>query len=163
MYEKNVELFKGVERKFAKSIETLGKINFSSKEQDIHEHWDVSITMQIDVKAMKKKHRGDDKTNENIHYVELKNVQGHPGWLYGEAHYFAFETEDYWIMVDKIRLQKFIKEKCATKEWSEIPDFYKLTQRKQRLDIFTLVKTMDLIFICDKMIKKDEENTSTNG
>lgn len=156
MYEKNVELFKGVERKFVKSIETLGKINFSTKEQDIHEHWDVSITMQIDVKAIK-------KNNENIHYVELKNVLGKPGWLYGEAHYFAFETEDYWIMVDKIRLQHFIKEKCAAKEWSQIPSFYKLTQRRERQDIITLVKTMDLIFICDKMIKKDEQDTTTNS
>jgi len=110
--------------------------------------------MQIDVKAMKKKHRSDDKTNENIHYVELKNVLGNPGWLYGEAHYFAFETEDYWLLVDKMRLQEFIKEKCAAKEWSEIPDFYKLTQRKTRQDIITLVKTIDLMFICDKIIKK---------
>jgi len=108
MYEKNVELFKGVERKFAKSIETLGKINFSTKEQDIHEHWDVSITMQIDVKAMKKKHRSEDKTNENIHYVELKNVLGNPGWLYGEAHYFAFETQDYWKNVPQKNGLKFL-------------------------------------------------------
>lgn len=154
MYEKNVELFKGVERKFAKAIETMGKVDFSSKEQDIHEHWDVSLTMQIDVKAMKKKHRSDDHTDETIHYVELKNVLGNPGWLYGEAHYFAFETEDYWLLVDKMRLQEFIKEKCAAKEWSEIPDFYKLTQRKTRQDIITLVKTIDLMFICDKIIKK---------
>jgi hypothetical protein len=156
MYEKNVELFKGVERKFAKSIENLGKINFSSKDEDIYEHWDVSVTMQIDVKAIK-------KNNENIHYVELKNVLGRPGWLYGDAHYFAFETQDYWIMVDKIRLQEFIKDKCAAKEWSQIPSFYKLTQRRERKDIITLVKTIDLMFICDKMIKKDEEHTSTNG
>lgn len=154
MYEKNVELFKGVERKFAKAIDTMGKVGFSTKEQDMHEHWDVSLTMQIDVKAMKKKDRKDATTNENIHYVELKNVLGNPGWLYGEAHYFAFELEDYWLMVDKIRLQEFIKDKCAAKEWSEIPDFYKLTQRKTRQDIITLVKTIDLMFICDKIIKK---------
>lgn len=159
MYEKNVELFKGVERKFAKAIDTMGKVNFSTKEQDIHEHWDVSLTMQIDVKAMKKKHRSDATTNENIHYVELKNVLGNPGWLYGEAHYFAFEIEEYWILVDKIRLQEFIKVKCASKEWSDIPNFYKLTQRKTRQDIITLVKTIDLMFICDKIIKKDENNT----
>lgn len=147
MYEKNVELFKGVERKFAKAIETIGKVNFSSQEQDMHEHWDVSLTMQIDVKAIK-------KNNENIHYVELKNVLGRPGWLYGEAHYFAFETIEYWILVDKMRLQEFIKEKCAAKEWSQIPSFYKLTQRRERQDIITLVKTIDLMFICDKIIKK---------
>lgn len=156
MYEKNVELYKGVERKFAKAMQNVGKVKFSTKDQDMHEHWDVSITMQIDVKAIK-------KNNENIHYVELKNVLGKPGWLYGEAHYFAFETQDYWILVDKIRLQHFIKEKCAAKEWSQIPSFYKLTQRRERQDIITLVKTMDLMFICDKIIKKDEENTSTNG
>jgi hypothetical protein len=152
MYEKNVELYKGVERKFAKAMQNVGKVNFSTKEQDMHEHWDVSITMQIDVKAIK-------KDNENIHYVELKNVLGHPGWLYGEAHYFAFETIEYWILVDKIRLQEFIKVKCAAKEWSQIPSFYKLTQRRERQDIITLVKTMDLMFICDKIINKDENNT----
>ena len=155
MYEKNVELYKGVERKFAKAMQNVGKVNFSTKEQDMHEHWDVSITMQIDVKAIK-------KDNENIHYVELKNVLGNPGWLYGEAHYFAFEIEEYWILVDKIRLQEFIKVKCAAKEWSQIPSFYKLTQRRERQDIITLVKTMDLMFICDKIIKKDEY-TPTNG
>lgn len=156
MYENNVEIFKSIERKFGKAINTIGKVGFSSKEQDMHEHWDVSLLMRFDVKAMKKVNRSDDKPNENIHYVELKNVQGHPGWLYGEADYFAFETEEYFILVNKVLLQNFIKDKCAAKEWCEKPELYKLYQRKDRLDIMTLVKTIDLMFLCDKIIKKDE-------
>lgn len=155
MYEKNVEIFKEVERKFGKAIETTGKIGFSSKEEDMHEHWDVSLMMRFDVKAMKKVNRSDDKANENIHYVEIKNVQGHPGWLYGEADFFAFETEEYFVLVHKEKLQSFIKDKCGKKEFSEKPELYKLYQRKDRLDIMTLVKTIDLMFLCDKIIKKN--------
>lgn len=154
MYEKNVELFKTVEQKFAKSISMLGEINFSDKNQDMFEHWDVSLSLKIDVKAMKKTNRSDDKPNENIHYIELKNVNGNKGWLYGEANYFAFETEDYWIMVDKGKLQELIKNKCKDKQWCEKPELYKLYTRKGRHDVITLVKTLDLMYLSDKVINK---------
>lgn len=40
--------------------------------------------IKIDVKASKKVNRNDTSTNNDILWVEFKNVQGKNGWLYGE-------------------------------------------------------------------------------
>jgi len=93
-----VKEFKKVEDKFAEVIKQFGDTSKSTKEEDIHEHWDVKLDIKFDVKAIKKTNRYDNEPNENIHWVELKNVRGNKGWLYGDANYFAFETEDYWII-----------------------------------------------------------------
>jgi len=114
-------------------------IEFSTEQEDIKQHWDVSINgVKIDVKAIK-------KDNENIHFVEFKNVLGNKGWLYGDADGFAFETKDYWIEVSKEDLQEMVHDKCIdkVKGW----DFYELSSRPGAEDLFTKVKTLDLCFI----------------
>jgi hypothetical protein len=120
-------------------------IEFSTEQEDIKQHWDVSINgVKIDVKAIK-------KDNENIHFVEFKNVLGNKGWLYGDADGFAFETKDYWIEVSKEDLQEMVHDKCIdkVKGW----DFYELSSRPGAKDLFTKVKTLDLCFV-GKMKKK---------
>ena len=120
-------------------------IEFSTEQEDIKQHWDVSINgVKIDVKAIK-------KDNENIHFVEFKNVLCNKGWLYGDADGFAFETKDYWIEVSKEDLQEMVHDKCIdkVKGW----DFYELSSRPGAKDLFTKVKTLDLCFI-GKMKKK---------
>lgn len=120
-------------------------IEFSTEQEDIKQHWDVSINgVKIDVKAIK-------KDNENIHFVEFKNVLGNKGWLYGDADGFAFETKDYWIEVSKEELQEMVHDKCIdkVKGW----DFYELSSRPGAKDLFTKVKTLDLCFV-GKMKKK---------
>ena len=120
-------------------------IEFSTEQEDIKQHWDVSINgVKIDVKAIK-------KDNENIHFVEFKNVLGNKGWLYGDADGFAFETKDYWIEVSKEELQEMVHDKCIDKVrgW----DFYELSSRPGAKDLFTKVKTLDLCFV-GKMKKK---------
>jgi hypothetical protein len=105
----------------------------------MREHWDVKIGgKKIDVKAIK-------KNDENIHFVEFRNVQGKKGWLYGDADGFAFETEDYWIEVKKEDLQDFVHKKCIdkTKGWG----VYELGSRKGAKDLITKVKTIDLCYI----------------
>lgn len=150
-----VKEFKKVEQYFATAINHLGEIREANKEEDIHEHWDVNLSLRFDVKAIKKVNRFDDKPNENIHWVEIKNVNGDKGWLYGKAEYFAFETEDYWIIVEKDKLQEFVAEKCKDKERSTTPALYKIYKREGRKDMITLVKTLDLIYIAEKIIKKN--------
>ena len=129
----------------------------STKEQDMYEHWDLKITTKVDVKTVKKENRHDVVCNENFHWVELKNVRGKLGWLYGEADFFAFETNDYWIIVDKTKTQDFIKTKMAGKEVGRIKDPYELYQRDGRKDVIVKVKTIDLIYISTKIIKKHED------
>jgi hypothetical protein len=129
----------------------------ASKDDDINKHVDVIVNVGIDVKGLKKINRKDQETNEHIHWVELKNVNGKPGWLYGEADFFAFEIKDYWIIVGRQELQRFIAEKCRDKIRAVTPEPYKLYQRKERKDIITLVSSYDLCYICTKIIRKKNE------
>jgi len=146
--------YQEVERKFAGAIDMFNSVSFANRDEDISEHWDVKIDLKVDVKAMRKVKRTDDHPNENIHYVEFKNVHGDRGWLYGDADYFAFETQSYYILVPKIRLQEFIANKCASKEFSSSPELYKLYSREGRKDLITMVKTIDLMYLSDKVIEK---------
>jgi len=150
----NYKKFQAQETKFGELISELGKIVPATQSEDINQHWDLKIETKFDVKALKKIRRNDEKENENIHYVELRNVQGKLGWLYGDTDYFAFETDDYFVVVSKLELQNFISDKCKNKEKCDSPELYKLYSRKDRLDLMTLVKTIDLIYISEKMIKK---------
>jgi|5B_taG_2_1085324.scaffolds.fasta_scaffold11501_5 hypothetical protein len=133
---------KHAEKEYAKlysGLNDLNNIEFPTEKQDMNEHWDVSINgVKIDVKAIK-------KDNENIHFVEFKNVLGNKGWLYGDADGFAFETKDYWIEVSKDELQDMVHDKCVdkVKGW----DFYELSNRPGAKDLFTKVKTLDLCFV----------------
>jgi hypothetical protein len=149
-----VKKFKVVEDKFAAVIKQLGEVAPSTTEQDINEHWDVKLDIKFDVKAVKKVNRSDGETDETIHWVELINVRGNKGWLYGEADYFAFELDDYWVIVNKQILQTFIAKKCAKKEKSDTPALYKIYNRKDRLDAITLVKTIDLMYLAEQVIEK---------
>ncbi len=153
-YFENYKKFQAVERKFAGALNMFNKVSFASRDEDIFDHWDVKIDIKIDVKAMKKINREDSEPNENIHYVEIKNVHGNKGWLYGDADYFAFEMKDYYVMVSKIKLQAMIADKCKEKIKCARPTLYQLYSREGRNDMMTLVKTVDLIFISDKMIEK---------
>ena len=143
-----LKIGKQKEQEFARFFRNVTE---STQEQDIKEHWDLNV--RYDVKMLRRKTRGGD-FDENIHWVELMNVHGDTGWMYGEADYFAFEVEDYWISVAKEDLQKFIEQKCADKEWSNVPALYRLYRRKGRKDIITLVKTIDLMYISSSIIKK---------
>ena len=129
--------------------------SLSDKKTDIIKHYDVTIgNIRIDVKGLKKVNRWDNDVNENIHWIEIKGITGHLGWLYGEADYFAFETFDYWVLVSKERLQEFIKTRTI-KEWVKEKELYKLYQRPNKQDVIILVKTIDLCFISDAIIIKN--------
>jgi len=118
-------------------------------------HWDVSLFNQkIDVKGLKKKNRNNSKYDDEIHWIEIKNVLGYNGWLYGEADYFAFELTKSWVLVSKKDLQEFIHDVCKDKIRTDKPELYKLYTRKDRKDVITMVKSLDLCQIATEIIKK---------
>lgn len=157
-YSENHKKYQKQEIDFGKIISKYGKVIPATQNEDINEHWDLKLEVKFDVKSIKKIKRYDDSTNENYHYVELLNVNGKRGWLYGDADMFAFETENYYILVEKIILQNFISEKCKLKEICETPTLYKLYTRKGRKDIITLVKTIDLMRYAEVILDKTIEN-----
>ena len=155
--EKLVFLKKGkeVEAQFAKLFNDAVP---ASEEEDIKEHWDVKVVTKIDVKGLRKKNRSDANVDENFHWVELSNVHGgkRTGSLYGMADYFSFETYDYFIMVCKLKLQEFIESKCKGKKLEKTKEPYTLYRRDGRKDIIVKVKTIDLCYISDKILKKQK-------
>jgi hypothetical protein len=127
---------------------------WSTKEQDKMEHWDFKVNFKVDVKGLKKFRRSDKHPNENIHWIEIKNVFGHHGWLYGDADLFAFETNKYWIVVEKYKLQEWIA-KNISKQMVSTPEMYKLYQRHGSKDIITLVSSHDLYYLSLEIIQKN--------
>ena len=152
-YDISKYLVKGKEKEILFS-ELFSSYTLSDRNTDIIKHYDVTIgNVRIDVKGMKKINRHYKDVNENIHWIEIKGVTGHLGWLYGEADYFAFETIDYWVLVSKGKLQDFIKTRTI-KEWVKEKELYKLYSREGRKDIITLIKTIDLCSIADSLVTK---------
>jgi hypothetical protein len=146
------EVGQRAEQRFA---ELLTNPNFSTPEQDMEEHWDVeSDGKRYDVKAMKKWRRDDPEPTDRMHYVELRNVHGELGWLYGEADYIVFETRSYWIVVKRRTLMPFIEGITENSEQSLKPIVYRLYQRTGRKDLMTVVPTVDLLAISETTIKK---------
>ena len=131
--------------------------HYSNTNQDIYEHWDVALyDTKFDVKGLRKKNRHDEEYDENIHWVELKNVNGSDGWLYGQSDFIVFETFDYWIVVNRQKLIKLIEIKCTDRErfYTE-PMLYKFYRRSNRRDTITLVKTVDLCKNSHIILSKD--------
>lgn len=149
-WTKSYEYGEAAEDRFAALLDNPVR---ATKNENIFEHWDVSENgIKYDVKAMKKFKRGDLNTTDRIHYIELKNVRGDDGWVYGKADYIAFETRAYWVIVSREELAKSINlmdmERCTS------PTVYKLYGRSGRSDLMTLFPTVDLIAISERMIKK---------
>jgi len=97
----------------------------SDKKGDILDHWDVSVQkiightidneaildgkrILIDVKNNK------DSFDESLGafrcvLLELRNVRGRKGWLYGKAHGIVFETNDEFLYVRRNDLLKIVR------------------------------------------------------
>jgi len=69
-----------------------------TKYEDVNDHIDFwwttpkNILIGIDAKGLHKNKRGDKSYSDN-HWIEVKNVQGYNGWIYGKADYISFRTQ----------------------------------------------------------------------
>jgi hypothetical protein len=115
-------------------------ISKSTTMQDMHEHWDFAVKFDV------KKIRSVDEFGEsNYHWVEIYNVNGEAGWLYGKADYVAFETKKFWVVVPIKQLQEYVKENMI-KEYADKKPYY-LYRREGRRDKLVMVPTIDLCSI----------------
>ena len=100
----------------------------------------------VDVKGTKKNKQKDDKFDDSIHWVEIINVNGYPGWIYGKSKYIAFRTFSDIIFVDTEKLRDYALEKMKGKEivYSNPVECYVPYQRYGRKDMIIKVPTNDL-------------------
>jgi hypothetical protein len=117
----------------------------SSDEDDMFKHIDFyAVTDQGEI-AVDVKHSSD---LERI-WIELKNVRGNNGWLYGEATHICFDVPfvNKMVMVERLELAAYIAENCQ-KEFVKKEDAYlKLYTRQGRADIITYITIADLFYL----------------
>ncbi len=137
------------EAKFVKAMEALGKdVKKSSKHEDMREHIDFWVTdcddmfRSFDVKAYKK-----CAEFGNV-LIEFKNVNGHKGWLYGNADFIAFDYNDHFLCVARHELVELAERLCNLDD--QVDHFskalYKSYGRHQwgRKDQISLIKLEDI-------------------
>ena len=138
-----------------------GKCEKSSKEEDMFDHidfwWDSPRKgrIGIDVKGIKKSNRKDKYVDDSIHWIEMLNVRGNPGWIYGKSEYIAFRTFEKILFVKLKDLQKFAEEMTNGKELvhTNPKEFYIPYQRFERQDKVFKCPTSDLERIAEFSIE----------
>lgn len=110
---------------------------YSTSTQDVKEHWDIGTAFgKVDVKGLKAIKRYQPVQDEFI-WVEMKNVRGNKGWLYGKADFFAFQTFTGWLICPKNALQKLVEDVVVHENC--YPPVCCTYQRKGREDLLTLI------------------------
>jgi hypothetical protein len=139
------------EQSFKKMLS--GSVTRSGNISDRMDHWDFNVRFDV------KKIRSTDEFGEsNYHWVELMNVNGNEGWLYGKADYFAFETKTYWVIVDAGKLREFIKRVVTSPHiFMGEKEPYQIYRRDGRLDKVVMIPTLDLCFL-GFLTEKQNEN-----
>lgn len=132
-----------------------GSCEKSSSKEDIEDHidfwWDSPKKGRIpmDAKGIKKNSRSDKSFDDSIHWLELQNVNGKPGWLYGKAEYIAFRTNTRIIFVKREKLLSFALSVTEGKDvvYDNPKEFYVPYKRKKwgRDDLSIKVPTSDLL------------------
>jgi hypothetical protein len=112
----------------------------STKEENIFKHIDFFLPdgTSVDVK-------GKNKPDEI--WVEILNVKGNKGWLYGEADIIAFELVEVggFVMVNTDELRVFVAKHVQKEFTSKHESYRKLYRRKGRLDIITKLYITDIM------------------
>lgn len=136
-----------------------GTCEKSSRNEDMYDHVDFwwhspkKGRIGVDVKGVRRNTRKGE-LDDRIQWVELRNVRGDKGSLYGKAEYIAFRTFKDVIFVKRQKLLDFVLDKIKGKNtvykcpW----DFYIPYQRYGRLDLVVKIPTSDLYGLSDFLI-----------
>tara|TARA_R100001244_G_scaffold52218_2_gene45325 strand:+ start:1301 stop:1780 length:480 start_codon:yes stop_codon:yes gene_type:complete len=139
------------ELKFASFCNEKGlDVRRSRESMDITSHVDFMVSFLVDIKGMKRIERTNNTLQDTWMWLELKNVMGDPGWVYGlETEMIAFEVKEGWLMVVPAALQKLIKDKVDfTQSVNDPYDArYILYTRPSRKDLITMVEKEELLKI----------------
>jgi len=138
---------------------------WSTREQDILEHWDMKgvlfdVTNQVfkfDVKGIKRDTR-QGNFNPKIVWAEAVNVHGNKGWLYGKADFIAFEKPKQFVIVDRVKLLQFMRKKIEENNNEEVTQphaaLYRIYQRHERKDKISKALMSDMEIISEWIVNK---------
>jgi hypothetical protein len=148
----SLELGEKAEGLFAEMARQAGwLVSPSSKDENIDQHWDFHISkdaenFKVEVKSTKRINRTDSGTQINYTWVELRNVRGEIGWLFGKADLIAFEKETSFIFVKRLDLLAVVNKKVnlVAKVRDPKSALYKIYTRDGRKDKLTLLRTSDI-------------------
>lgn len=108
-------------------------------------HFDFEVQgYAVEVKSMKAPRRGM-APDPNMIYVELKNVSGGSGWVYGNADFIAFEQYNGFLMVDRNKLVQLVQSMQSMCRKSNVSGVYHtLYSRANRDDLVIVLHVKDL-------------------
>ena len=160
-FETSAKFLKGksIEQEFSDILIREGYIvEDATREEDMLLHVDIWATTAagkrfgIDVKGIK-------FSNEDRIIVELKNPVGNIGWLFGKQSFVAFETEDYFILVQRDKLciltaKLLIDETFLVDSYDRMPLYKKLNFKQNKSELVKL-KLIDVLTIATKIFRKN--------
>ena len=123
---------------------------WSTKEEDMLEHWDVkgilpminNQELKFDVKAIKNVIKFPNQ--DECTWVEGTNVMGDYGWIKGDADYIVFEKEEIWFIVSRKELLDMTMQKLKDNNYKTGSGIYIIHQRPNKKDRITLVPFKDM-------------------
>jgi hypothetical protein len=126
----------------------------SSDEDDMFKHIDFYVVTDDGEIAV------DVKSSSDVEqiWIELKNVRGDKGWLYGEATHICFDVPlvNKMVMVEREELAAYIAENCQKVFVKKDEAYLKLYTRQGRADIITFIKLYDLFYLSTFQIYRHE-------
>jgi hypothetical protein len=150
------------EREFKSLMLKNGGVKDASVYDNMKKHIDQYVfidgkKISVDVKGVKSVDRGGI-LDDSKHYVEEVNVNGEPGWLFGKSDYFSFQTNDYWVIVSRDKLQEFIKTNCTDSTIYEKKFLYKRYGRSKygKKDVIIIVETEKLKELSTWILDRDK-------
>ncbi len=158
----SLELGQSAEGQFARlAIRHGWTISPASGHDNINEHYDYLMrkdgrSFKVEVKSLKRVNRKDADTQDHYVWIELRNVRGESGWLYGSADLIAFEMTRAFRIVGRTELADLVGKLVDFNSTvnSAKDALYKLYSREGRPDLLTLIKADDLLNITYKEWKK---------
>lgn len=164
-FETSAKFIKGksIEQEFKDILIREGYIvEESTKEEDMKLHVDLWATPKNVNNSISKRFGIDVKGikfgNEDRIIVELKNPVGNIGWLFGQQSFVAFETEDYFVLVQRDKLcvltaKLLIDETFLVESFDRMPLYKKLHFKQNKSELVKL-KLIDVLSIATKTFKK---------
>lgn len=136
-----------------------GTISVATSDEDMNKHVDFwwtkpdRTTVGVDVKGMRKRSRYDLRPDNDITWLEFQNVNGAPGWLYGEAKYIAFRRIGLTAFVDRVKLvtyaENLIRGKAIVDVRPSVCGVPYTRSRWGRADITTMASLDDVQALAD--------------